>query len=115
GDLYVIMKIQPHRLFRLDGRDIYYDLYLSPPEAVLGAQIEIPTLGNAVEMTIPAGTTAGKKLRLSGRGLAAGGSKNGDLYVVTHIDVPQNPTEKERKLYEELAAESGFDPRAKRR
>ena len=111
GDLYLIMKVQPHPLYRVDGRDLYMDLPLAPWEAVLGATIELPTLGGAVEMTIPPNTSAGRKLRLSRRGLPAGATQ-GDLYAIVHIEVPKTTTERERELYSQLAAASSFKPRA---
>jgi len=111
GDLYLIMKVQPHPLYRVDGRDLYMDLPLAPWEAVLGATIELPTLGGAVEMTIPPNTSAGRKLRLSRRGLPAGATQ-GDLYAIVHIEVPKTTTESERELYSQLAAASSFKPRA---
>lgn len=112
GDLYVIMKIQPHRLFRQDGRDLYYTLKLAPWEAVLGTSVEVPTLANAIELTIPAGTTAGKKLRIGGRGLAKANNKNGDLYVEVEIAVPATVSDSERELYQQLSEQSRFNPRA---
>jgi len=112
GDLYVVMKLQPHRHFKVSGHDLYLDLPLAPWEAALGAAVHIPTLGGLVEMNIPAGTVAGRRLRLAGRGLPDAGGRQGDLYAVVHIDVPRKLTEQERSLFEQLAASSRFDPRA---
>lgn len=113
GDLYIVMNIQPHKFYRVSGNDLYIDLPLAPWEAVLGASVQIPTLGGLVEMTIPAGTAAGRKLRLGKRGLPApNDGVQGDLYAVVRIDVPKTLTERERELFSQLAAASSFNPRA---
>src|SRR5690606_18095290 len=113
GDLYIVMNIQPHKFYRVSGNDLYIDLPLAPWEAVLGASVQIPTLGGLVEMTIPAGTAAGRKLRLGKRGLPApNDGVHGDLYAVVRIDVPKTLTERERELFSQLAAASSFNPRA---
>lgn len=112
GDLYVTMQFQPHPLYRVSDRDLFIDLPLAPWEAALGATVEIPTLGGAVEMKIPAGTVAGRKLRLSGRGLPDATGKHGDLYAIVKIDVPAKPSARERELLQKLAAESSFNPRS---
>lgn len=112
GDLYIVMNIQPHKVYRVSGHDLYMDLPLAPWEAVLGASVQVPTLGGLVEMTIPAGTAAGQKMRLGKRGLPGSGGTQGDQYAVIHIEVPKTPTQAERELYSQLAATSRFDPRA---
>lgn len=111
GDLYLIIRIEPHPAYRVDGRDLYTDLTLSPWEATLGGPVQISTLGGPVEMTIPPGTVAGRKLRLSGRGLPSANGKPGDLYAVARIDVPRNLTDRERELFTQLSAASTFNPR----
>ncbi|WP_397473407.1 DnaJ C-terminal domain-containing protein [Pusillimonas sp.] len=112
GDLYVTMQFQPHPLYRVSERDLYIDLPLSPWEAALGATVEVPTPGGTVEMKIPEGTVAGRKLRLSGRGLPDASGKHGDLYAIIKIDVPAKPSARERELLQQLAAESSFNPRS---
>lgn len=112
GDLYVTMQFQPHALYRVSGHDLYLDLSLAPWEAALGATVEVPTLGGAVEMTIPDGTVAGRKLRLSGRGLPDASGKHGDLYAIVKIDVPAKISPRERELWQQLAADSSFNPRS---
>jgi curved DNA-binding protein len=111
GDLYLVVQVAPHPLFRVTGRDLYMDLPLSPWEAVLGAAVEIRTLGGPVRLKIRAGTQAGQQLRLSGKGLAKPDSA-GDLYVIVQIAVPSSVTDKEKELYEKLAEASAFNPRA---
>ncbi len=112
GDLYVTMQFQPHRLYRVSGHDLYIDLPLAPWEAGLGAAVEIPTLGGAVEMKIPEGTVAGRKLRLTGRGMPDSSGKHGDLYAIVQIDVPAKLSARERELMQQLADESAFNPRS---
>lgn len=112
GDLYIVMNIQPHKLYRISGNDLYIDLPLAPWEAALGASVQIPTLGGPVEMTIPPGTVSERKLRLGKRGLPNANGVQGDLYAVVRIDVPKTLTERERELFSQLAAASSFNPRA---
>ena len=112
GDLYIVMKMLPHPLYRVSGRDLYMDLPLTPSEAVLGATVEVPTPRGRVELKIAPGTTSGRQLRLGRRGLPGADGEHGDLYTVVRIDVPKSPGERERTLYAELAQASVFDPRA---
>jgi len=69
GDLYLEIEFKPHRLYRVDGRDIYLNLPITPWEAALGSTLAVPTLGGTIEMKIPANSQSGQKLRLKGRGL----------------------------------------------
>src|SRR5690606_35179184 len=92
GDLFVTMKVQPHRLYQVDGNDLTIEVPLAPWEAVLGATVEIPTLGGEVALTIPPGTVAGRKMRLSKRGLPGSGNTQGDLYAMITIAVPTSVT-----------------------
>jgi curved DNA-binding protein len=112
GDIYLHITLLPHQRFRADGHDLYFDLALAPWEAALGADIEVDTLDGPVLLTVPAGTRSGRKLRLRGRGMATGRGGRGDLYAVTHIDVPAALSPRERELFEQLARESRFNPRA---
>jgi curved DNA-binding protein len=106
------MKLQPHPLYRVSGRDLYLDLPLTPTEAVLGATVEVPTPRGRVELKVAPGTAAGRQLRLAKRGLPAPDGGHGDLYAVVHIEVPKSPNARERELYAELAKASDFNPRA---
>ena len=112
GDIYLHISLIPHPVWRADGHDLYFDLALSPWEAALGADVEVPSLDGPLMLTVPAGTRSGRKLRLRGRGLATGHGRRGDLYAVTHIDVPAALTPHERALFEQLRAQSHFNPRA---
>lgn len=108
GDIYLQVDLAPHAVFRPDHHDLYFDLVLSPWEAALGAEVEVPTLEQAVLLTVPPGTRTGRKLRLRGRGLATGHS---DLYAIVHIDVPTTLSAREQELFQELAKVSTFKPR----
>jgi len=111
GDLYLHVRIQPHRLFEVIGDDVQIKFPVAPWEAVLGAKVMVPTLDGPVQMTIPAVTQGGARLRLRGQGLNKRGGGRGDEYVKLNIVIPLKPTAKERELFEKLAAESRFDPR----
>ncbi len=113
GDLYLNITLHPHPLYRVSGHDLYIDLLLAPWEAVLGASIDVPTLAGPVCLKVPPNTPAGQKLRLSGRGLPRPQGKEGDLFAITQIVVPATATDAERGLYEQLAKDSAFNPRAK--
>lgn len=114
GDLYLTVAYRAHPIFRVEGSDLYFDLALAPWEAVLGATVKVPTLGNAVDLRIAPGTPAGRKLRLSGRGLPQRDKSSGDLYALVRIVVPTAVGDEEKALYEKLAEVSRFDARAAR-
>ena len=112
GDLWLTISLHPHPLFRVSGHDLYLDLPLAPWEAVLGTSVEVPTPGGAVQLKVPPNTAAGSRMRLAGRGLPRPAGGAGDLYALVQITVPATSGDRERKLYEQLAAGSDFDPRA---
>ena len=89
GDLYLIVHIAPHPRFRLDGRDIYVDLPVAPWEAALGAKVAVEGPGGDAKLTVPAGTSSGRKLRLRGRGLPNPKGTSGNLYAEVRIMVPR--------------------------
>ena len=107
GDLYLRVKLAKHPDFEVEGHNLVHELELAPWEAALGAEISVPTLDGRVSIKIPAGTASGKKLRVRGRGLG----KEGDLIVATKIVVPEKVSAAEKKLWEQLAQESKFNPR----
>ena len=111
GHLYLRVKFAQHPDFRVRGADLYYDLELSPWEAVLGGTVHIPTLDGRVSLKIPAGTAAERQFRLRGKGLPTDNGIRGDLYALVSIQVPSNVTPDERTLWEQLAAKSRFNPR----
>ena len=111
GDLYLNIALHPHPLYRVNGYDLYLDLPLAPWEAVLGATVEVPTLGGAVHLKVPPNTRAAQQLRLARRGLPRPKGGEGDLFAIVQIVVPTAPSERERELYRQLAAGSTFNPR----
>ncbi|WP_426211547.1 DnaJ C-terminal domain-containing protein [Massilia sp. TWP1-3-3] len=113
GDLYVVLAVEPHPLYRVSGRDLYMDLALAPWEAVLGAAVRVPTLDGPVELNVKAGSSGGQQLRLAGRGLRAADGSAGALHAVIVIKVPTVVSDAERALYRQLADASDFQPRAR--
>lgn len=111
GDLYLRVRLAKHPDFEVNDHNLIYEAELAPWEAVLGASISVPTLDGHVNIRIPASTQNGQRLRVRGRGLPERDGTNGDLIVVTRIEVPQKISEAERKLWEQMARESGFRPR----
>lgn len=109
GDLYLRVQFEPHPLYRAEGRDIHLSLPVSPWEAALGRQVKAPTLGGAVDLRIPAGSSSGKRLRLKGRGLP--GDPPGDQFVELQIVLPKKTADDEKALYEKLADNADFNPR----
>jgi len=111
GDLYLVVRIAPHRTYRLEGHDLYVELRLSPWEAALGTSVAVPTPGGEAKVTVPEGTSSGRRLRLRGRGMPNRRGKPGDLFAEARIMVPPRPSKAERELFERMAATSDFDPR----
>ncbi|MFF7262445.1 DnaJ C-terminal domain-containing protein [Streptomyces sp. NPDC008159] len=112
GDLYLRVRIQPHPRFRLDGRDVYVQLPVTPWEAALGATVPVPTPGGGTaKVTVPAGSPSGRRLRLRGEGMPNPRGADGNLYAELRVMVPPELSDRERELFEELAATSSYDPR----
>jgi curved DNA-binding protein len=113
GDLLLHVRIRPHARFTHEGTDLGTILRVTPSEAALGARIDVPVLGGQrVLLTIPPGSSSGKKLRVRGMGLPVRAGGRGDLIVELAIAVPETLSADERRSYEELARVSTFDPRA---
>jgi curved DNA-binding protein len=111
GDLYLIIALHPHSLYRVDGHDLYLDLPVTPWEAVLGTSIAMPTPGGNVRVKVPPGTRAGQQLRLAGRGIPKPHGGAGDLFAIVQISVPTVTSEPEQELYKQLAYLSTYNPR----
>lgn len=109
GDLYLEIVFRPHPRYRVDGRDVYVDLPLAPWEAALGGSVTVPIPEGSVELTIPPNSTAGRKLRLKGKGIP--GKENGDLYVLLTIVLPPADTEQAKEAYRKLREALPFNPR----
>lgn len=99
GDLQIVVTVQPHKLFKRDGADLYVELPITFTQATLGAEVDVPTLDKPMKYQIPEGTQPGKTFRIRGRGIPyLRGSGNGDLYVTVSIDVPRKLSEKQKEL-----------------
>ncbi len=113
GDLFLHVRFARHPDFEVEGHNLIHETELAPWEAVLGTHLSVPTLDGHVNIKIPPGMQNGQKLRVRGRGLPQPqrGGDHGDLIVVARVEVPDRITEAERKLWEQLARESHFNPR----
>jgi curved DNA-binding protein len=110
GDLYLEVRIAPHKLYRIEGHDLYMTLPVTPTEAALGAQVRVPTPnGGVVEVSVPPHARSGLKLRLKDRGLP--GRPPGHLYLLLDIALPPATTDAARKAYEQFARSAPFNPR----
>lgn len=109
GDVLIQIKLEKHPHYKVDGKDVYLELPITPWEAALGAKVEIPTLKGKVKMAIAAGTQSGTKLRIKNRGL---GATPGNQYVVVQIHTPAAVSDEDKALYEKMAEQMAFDPRA---
>jgi curved DNA-binding protein len=110
GDLYLEVHFAPHRLFRVDGRDVYIDLPVAPWEAALGASVAVPTPDGTVQLTIPPGSQPGRRLRLRGKGLP--GTPAGDFHAVLSIALPPAGDAAAQAAYQAFASRfDGFNPR----
>ncbi|TMG99275.1 MAG: J domain-containing protein [Betaproteobacteria bacterium] len=111
GDLYLEITFRPHPHFRADGRDVYVDLSIAPWEAALGATVAAPTPDGGVQLTIPPGSSSGRKLRLKGKGLPS--NPPGDMYAVLAIKTPPADTPAAKEAYAALARTfPDFNPRS---
>jgi curved DNA-binding protein len=110
GDLYLEIAFNPNPRFRVDGRDVYLDLPLAPWEAALGCSLTVPTPEGSVQLAVPAGSAAGRQLRLKGKGIP--GNPPGDLYAVLAIALPPANSESEKEAYRAMAKAFAFDARA---
>jgi curved DNA-binding protein len=111
GDLFLTVEVLPHPRFRLEGSDLHTNLPVTPWEAALGGTAPLETLDGPVTVRIPAGSPAGRRIRLRGYGYPQAKGGKGDLYAALEVVVPQQLTERERELFEELAKASSFNPR----
>jgi DnaJ-class molecular chaperone len=113
GDLFLIARVAPHRLFKRQGDDLQVEVPVTYAEAALGAEIDVPTMNGRVKMKLPAGASSGQRLRLAGRGMPRmRGGGRGDLYVQIKVVVPKNLSQEERDLIARLGEMRSEDPRA---
>jgi curved DNA-binding protein len=104
------IRLRPHHLYEVSGKDVQIELPLAPWEAALGAKVAVPTLGGTVELTVPAGSQSGQKLRLRARGLP--GNPAGDQMVTIKLVTPAAHGAPEKEAYERMKRDFNFDPRA---
>ena len=111
GDLFLRVRLAKHPDFEMEGENLVSEVAVAPWEAVLGAQVPVPTLDGSIDIKIPAGTQNGQRLRIRSRGLPIKGGGRGELFVKVTVRVPSQVNERERVLWEQLARESKFDSR----
>ena len=109
GDLFLAVKLLPHRWFRAEGRDVWLDLPVTPWEAALGETVRVPTLGGPVDLKVPKGSQTDRQLRLRGRGLP--GNPPGDQLVVLKIVTPVPQTPADEAFYKQMATTLRSNPR----
>lgn len=110
GDLFLEVEFKADSKYRVDGGDVYLNLPVAPWEAALGSKVKVPIPSGDVELKIPAGSNQGSKMRLKGKGLP--GKEPGNLYVVLDVQLPPADNDEAKALYEKMAEEMPFDPRA---
>jgi molecular chaperone DnaJ len=110
GDLFVRVRVRPHRIFGRKGSDLTIEVPVTFPEAALGAEIQVPTLNGPVRMRVPGGTPSGKTFRLRGKGAPKRGGF-GDLLVTVRVEVPGKVSRQERELLEQLRGLERESPR----
>ncbi|MET7402016.1 DnaJ C-terminal domain-containing protein [Dactylosporangium sp. NPDC005572] len=103
GDLYLVVRLDPHPRYRVQGRNLVADLTVAPWDAALGASVPLDTPGGRVRVEVPPGTSSGRRLRLTGQGLPNPRGTPGDLYAVVSVTVPRPATDEERTLWRRLA------------
>lgn len=111
GDLLITISIAPHPFFKVDGNDLRIDLPITLYEAVLGGKVRVPTLGSAVELSIPKNTSSGRTFRLKGKGLPKAGAI-GDLYVTTRIILPDGNDAELEALMQTWRERNPYNPRS---
>ncbi len=103
GDLFLRVRLARHPDFTVEGSDLIHEVKIAPWQAVLGAELTVPTLEGNVRLKIPPGTQPGQRFRLRERGLPTSSGKRGDLYVEAQLAIPKKVTEKEKEIWSELA------------
>ncbi|WP_426424100.1 DnaJ C-terminal domain-containing protein [Bradyrhizobium genosp. A] len=111
GDLLITISIAPHPFFKIEGADLRIDLPVTLYEAVLGGKVRVPTLGNAVELSVPKNTSSGRTFRLKGKGLQKSGG-TGDLFVTIRIMLPDGNDAELEALMEKWRDQHPYNPRS---
>jgi curved DNA-binding protein len=112
GDLYLIIRLAPHPMFDVEGHDLIITVPIAPWEAALGTKVAVPTLTGKINLTIRPDSQNGQRLRVKGNGLLNKQGQRGDLYAQLKIVMPKSTDEATKALWEKLAAQAAFDPRA---
>lgn len=112
GDVVLTLRLAPHPRFEVSGHDLLTRLPITPWEAALGARVPLLTLGGEVTLTVPPGSSSGRRMRLRGRGLPRKSGEPGNLDVELIVAVPKTLSDEEQRLFTELRQASQFDPRA---
>lgn len=111
GDLYLRIRLVPHPLFDVSGRDLSITVPISPWEAALGARVTVPTLQGKITLTVAAASQTGQRLRMKGKGLSSK-TAVGDLFAILKVVMPSVKNEKTNALWQQLAEQAAFDPRS---
>lgn len=109
GDLFLEIQFKAHPLYKVEGKDVYLNLPITPWEAALGEKVKVPTPTGTIDLQIPSNSSNGRKMRLKARGIPA--KQAGDLYVVLNVVLPKADTEEARTAYAELKKAADFNPR----
>jgi molecular chaperone DnaJ len=110
GDLYILIKVRPHKFFRRQNNNILLDLNVNVAQAALGAEVKVPTVDGEVVLKIPSGTQPGKIIRMRGKGVPhLRSSSRGDQLVIINVSIPDKLDEEERALFEQLAEKMDSD------
>ncbi|MFN8448319.1 MAG: DnaJ C-terminal domain-containing protein [Anaerolineae bacterium] len=104
GDLYLVVEVAPDSRFERDGDNLTVDVKVDMFTALLGGEVEVPTMGRPVKLKVPAGTQSGRKFRLSGKGMPILNQtdRSGDLFARVLVTVPEHLTDRQRELVEQL-------------
>jgi len=111
GDLIIAVQEVEHKFLKRDGRNVVHDMYISFPEAALGANLEVPTISGKARIKVPEGTQSGKIFRLKGKGLpSVNGYGKGDQLIHVNVWTPKKMTKEEKKIIQKLQDSENFDP-----
>jgi len=116
GNLYLLIKVKPHKYFRRRNNDILLDLNINVAQATLGAEVEVPTIDGSEKLEIQSGTQPGKVITMRGKGVPhLRGSGRGDQFVVVNVEIPKRLSGDQRKIFEELAESLGTEVKPQER
>jgi curved DNA-binding protein len=111
GDLYLHIRLVPHPVFDVEGRNLLLTVPVTPWEAALGAKVTVPTLEGRIRLTVAPGSQSGQRLRVRGKGLVGKAGK-GDLFAILKVVMPPDQGKEVQQLWQQMAEKAAFDPRA---